>query len=139
MPRKIKVVEIEPSKPEEPEEVTPAIEEQPLTPEDKPQPDEIIVDFNHATRVSKIEKQQCNLCGMLLSAKTLKYSHDRNCKARKAAEKQPIPRNIVKPIQESQSYVMNEPQPPVKMKKATIEAMKKQRIADMIASTLTRN
>lgn len=135
MPRKIKVVEIEPSKPEEPEELTPAIEEQPLTLEDKPQPDEIIVDFNHATRVSKIEKQQCNLCGMLLSAKTLKYSHDRNCKARKAAEKQPIPRNIVK--QESQSYVMNEP--PVKMKKATIEAMKKQRIADMIASTLTRN
>ena len=137
MPRKIKVVEVEPSKPEEPEELTPAIEEQPLTLEDKPQPDEIIVDFNHATRVLKIEKQQCNLCGMLLSAKTLKYAHDRNCKARKAAEKQP--RNIVKPIQESQSYVMNEPQPPVKMKKATIEAMKKQRIADMIASTLTRN
>ena len=137
MPRKIKVVEIEPNRPEEPEELPPAIEEQPLTLEDKPQPAEIIVDFNHATRVSKIEKQQCNLCGMLLSAKTLKYSHDRNCKARKAAEKQPIPRNIVK--QESQSYVMNEPQQPVKMKKATIEAMKKQRIADMIASTLTRN
>ena len=93
MPRKSKVVEIEPSKPEEPEELTPAIEEQSLTLEDKPQPDEIIVDFNHATRVSKIEKQQCNLRGMPLSAKTLKYSHDRNCKARKAAEKQPIPRN----------------------------------------------
>ena len=74
---------------------------------------------------------------MLLSAKTLKYSHDRNCKASKAAEKQPIQRNIVK--QESQSYVMNEPQQPVKMKKATIEAMRKQRTADMIASTLTRN
>ena len=118
MPRKIKVVEIEPSKPEEPEELTPAIEEQPLTLEDKPQPDEIIVDFNHATRVSKIEKQQCNLCGMLLSAKTLKYSHDRNCKARKAAEKQPIPRNIVKPIQESQN-ITHEPQQPVKMKNDT--------------------
>ena len=137
MPRKIKVVEIEPSKPEEPEELPRAIEEQPLTLEDKPQPDEIILDFNHATRVSKIEKQQCNLCCMLLSAKTLKYSHDRNCEARKAAEKQPIPRNIVK--QEPQSHVMNEPQQPVKMKKATIEAMKKQRIADMIASTLPRN
>jgi hypothetical protein len=139
MPRKIKVVEFEPSKPEEPEDLPPAIEKQPLTHEDKPQPDEIIVDFNHATIVLKIEKQQCNLCGMLLSAKTLKYSHDRNCKARRAAEKQPITRNIGKPIQESQSHVMNEPQPPVKMKKATIEAMKKQRIADMIASTLTRN
>ena len=137
MPRKIKVVEIEPSQPEEPEELTPAIEEQPLTLEDKPQPDEIIVDFNHATRVSKIEKQQCNLCGMLLSAKTLKYSHDRNCKARQSAEKQPIPRNIVK--QEPQYQIANEPQQPVKMKKATIEAMKKQRIADVIASTLTRN
>ena len=57
MPRKIRVVETEPSKPEEPQEFPPAIEEQPLTLEDKPQPDEIIVDFNHATRVSKLEKQ----------------------------------------------------------------------------------
>ena len=36
MPRKIKVVEIEPSKPEEPEELPPTLEEQPLPLEDKP-------------------------------------------------------------------------------------------------------
>jgi hypothetical protein len=48
MPRKIKVVEIEPTKPEEPEEVTPVMEE-------KEMPEEIIVDFNHATKGSKIE------------------------------------------------------------------------------------